>query len=347
MFKTRNSLIIGILLIFAMILAGCSADALMQTSEKMENMGKAGMGKAGEAVVDEAVTETEGFVAKNESYMNFYNPPYDPETGKANIVTFKTMKDDGCDGEQALRDLCASFVTRIGKATETSASDKAILEALAQPYPETGITYPGPVFRRFGDALDGSTTGGGILGMMTMLAYTYEFLDPSLVDSITGYNVPIPIRAYDTLPILNKAMSVASYILELVQYNKEHPQPAPEPEPSGTSFDYTSLLAIPESIAAHTGDRNYQTVGDKISVALIYDILDAVNSVFAEYKKTHLEDPTNEYSAVDYSEFGFKWIMKNCAGYIDRVVADVNAIGYINGTHIDAAGIIGSYVSGL
>ena len=345
----KGIVLIAAVLVVLAVMVGCSADALMQTSEKMENMGKAGMGKAGEAVVEEAVTETDGFVVKNESCFNYYNPPYDPETGKANIVTVKTMEDGGIDGEQALRDLCASFVTKIGKATETSASDKALLDALAKPYPETGATYGGPVFRKFGDALAGSDTGSGILGMLLMLATMDGIeLPPDLVDNITNYNVPIPIQAFDTLPILNKSMLVASYILELVQYKKAHPEPTPEPEPSGgASFDYTSLLAIPESIAAHTGDRDYQTVGDKISVALLYDIMDAVSGVFADYKKTHLTDQTNEYSDVDYSEFDFKWIMKNCGGYIDRVVADVNAIGYINGTHIDAASIIGSYVSQL
>ena len=352
----REIVLIAAAFLVLAVMVGCSADALMQTSEKMENMGKAGMGKAGEAVVEEAVTETDGFVAKDESYLKFYSPLYDivvdEETGqereKANIVTVKTMVDDEFDGEQALRDLCASFVTKIGKATETSASDKALLDALAKPYPETGVTYGRPIFRKFGDALAASDTGSGILGMLVMLATMDGIeLPPGLVDNITNYNVPIPIQAYDTLPILNKVMVVASHILSLVQYNKDHPQPTPEPTPSGATFDYTSLLAIPEGIAAHTGDRTYQTVGDKISVALLYDILDAANSVFVEYENTHRTDPNDQYSQVDFSEFGFKWIMKNCSGYIDRVIADLNAIGYINGTHIDAASIIGSYVSQL
>ena len=352
----RGIVLIAAAFVVLAVMVGCSADALMQTSEKMENMGKAGMGKAGEAVVEEAVTETDGFVVKNESYLKYYNPLYDivvdEETGlqkeKANIVTVKTTADDEFDGEQALRDLCASFVTKIGKATETSASDKALLDALAKPYPETGVTYGRPIFRKFGDALAGSETGSGILSMLLMLATMDGIeLPPNLVNDITNYVVPIPIQAYDTLPILNKTMLVASYILELTQYNKEHPKPTPEPGPSGATFDFSSLLAIPESIAAHTGDRSYQTIGDKISVALLYDILDAVSGVFAEYKKTHLTDPANQYSEVDYSEFGFEWIMKNCESYIDRVVADLNAIGYVNGTHVDAASIIGSYVSQL
>lgn len=346
--------LIAAMLVILAVFVGCSPDSLMETSGKMENMSRAGMGKAGEAVVEEAVAETDGFVEKNESYLSYYDPLYiivvDEETGLekeiANIVTVKTVSDSGFDGNQALRELCASFVSKIGKATETSASDKALLDALAKPYPETGTTYGRPVFRRFGDALAASETGSGILGLLAMMA-TMDGVEmpPDLIDNITNYIVPIPIQAYDTLPILNETMLTASYILELVTYNKAHPKP--EPEPSGATFDTTSLLEIPESIAAHTGDREYQTVGDKICVALLYDILDAVNGVFGDYKKTHLTDPTNEYSDVDYSEFEFQWIMKNCGGYIDRVVADVNAIGYINGTHIDAASIIGSYLSQL
>ena len=338
------------------LLAGCSADALMQTSEKMEGMGKAGMGKAGETFVEAAVTETDGFVAKNESYLNYSDPLFDvvvdeitgQEMEKAKLVTVKTVGSDEFDGDKALRELCASFVSKVGKATETSASDKALREALDKPYPETGKTYGRPIFRKFGDALSGSETGSGIIGLLTMMM-TMEGvkLDPNLVSNITGYIVPIPIQAYDTLPILNKTLPMAAHILQLVQYNKAHPKPEPEPSGSGATFDFKSLLSIPEGIAKHTGDRKYQTVGDKISVALLYDILDAADNVFKNYENTHRKDPENPNSDVDFADFGFQWIMKNCGSYVDRVVADVNAIGYINGTHIDAAGIIGSYLSQL
>ena len=354
--KIKGIGLIVIALAMIGLLAGCSADALIKTSESMEGMGKAGMGKAGETFVEAAVTETDGFVSKNESYLNYSDPLFDvvvdeitgQEMEKAKLVTVKTVGSDEFDGDKALRELCASFVSKVGKATETSASDKALREALDKPYQEPGKTYGRPIFRKFGDALAGSETGSGIIGLLTMMMTMDGIkLDPNLVSNITNYIVPIPIQAYDTLPILNRTLSLAGHILQLVQYNKAHPKPEPEPSGSGATFDFKSLLSIPDGIAKHTGDRKYQTVGDKISVALLYDILDAVDNVFRNYESTHLTDPENPNSDVDFSDFGFQWIMKNCGSYVDRVVSDVNAIGYINGTHIDAAGIIGSYLSQL
>ena len=350
MHKTRNHLILCILLVSALFLAGCSADDLQKTGESMGNIGKAGIGNAGESLVSDAVETVDAFVSNYEFCIRYYDPLFviDEEKEKAQAMLLKNEKDDGYDGAKGLRELAASVVSQIGKATETSSSDKALREALAKPYSEPGVTYGRPVFRRFGDALEGSLTGSGIVSMLAMLATMGGVnLPPGLVENITGYIVPIPTQAYDVLPLLeNKAMVLASYIMELVQYNKDHPKPTPEPEP-GTPFDFSTLLSIPEGIAANTGDRKYQTVGDKISFALLYDIFDVAESVFVDYRKTHLVDPNDENSDVDYAEFGFDWIMKNCSRYIDRVVADVNTIGYINGTHIDAAGIIGSYVSGL
>ena len=341
--KGKGIGIIILVLALMAFLVGCSADALQKSGESMGNIGKkAGMGKAGESLVNEAVESIDAFVANYEYCFKFYEPIFNE--GKASSVTVKNEKSDGYDGEKALRELAASIVSEIAKATESSASDKAIKEALAKPYPETGITYAGQVFRKLGDALSGSLTGSGVLSMMAMLATMDGInLPEGLFENIQKYVVPIPIRAHDLLQILeNQIYPLASHILELVMYNKAHPKPEPEPKPSG-SVDTAALLAIPESIAANTGDRTYQTVGDKICVALLFDVTAAANAVFKNYEETH-KDPNDD---VDYSEFGFEWIIANCGGLLDRVVADINTIGYINGTHIDAAGIIGSYVSSL
>lgn len=336
------------LLVSAVLFVGCSADDLQKTGESMGNIGKAGMGTAGETLVNDAVETVEAFIANYEYCFRYHDPLFvvEDETEKADSMPLKTEDGEGYDGAKGLRELAASVVAEIGKATQTSTSDKALRDALAKPYPESGKTYGRPVFRKFGDALNGSLTGSGIVSMMAMLATLDGIqLPEGLMENITNYIVPIPIQAYDTLPILDKALGLAGNIIQLVQYNKEHTKP--EPSPGGDGFDYSVLLAIPEGIESHTGDRKTQTIGDKISIALLYDVMDAANTVFADYNSSHHVDPENEYSAVDYSEFGFKWIMANCGALLDRAVADINTIGYINGTHINAAGIIGSYVSGL
>lgn len=340
---------IGIVILALALLAfvvSCSADDLQKTGESMGSIGKAGMGTAGENLVSDAVETVEAFVANYEFCFRYYDPLYviEDERERAQSMPVKTESGDGYDGEKGLINLSASIVSAIGKATQTSTSDKALRDALAKPYPETGKTYGRPVFRKFGDALNGSLTGSGIIDAIAFFATLDGIqLPEGLMENISNCIVPIPIQAYDTLPILDKSLSLASHIIMLVQYNKEHPQPTPPSPSEGGSVDTNLLLAIPESIAAHTGDRTYQTVGDKITYALLYDVVISADDIFSKYEETHKD----ENDDVDYSEFGFKWIMANCGALLDRVVADITTIGYINGTHIDAAGIIGSYVSSL
>ena len=320
-------------LVLIAILAGCSADALVKNSQAMESMKNAGMGTAGEAVVDQAVSEVNSFISGSEECMKWPEQVI-TEDGKGEMNILKTEESDGFAGEENYIAVVRAAVSAINKAAETGTSDSRLREALSAPYPETGKTHEGQVFRKFGDALDNSAGFTGALDAIPFLLPDPE-KGMEVVDSIKNYEVPIPIQCFDIIPILMKAMSRLDKIIDIVEYKPENP-PAEKPK-----FDASQLEALPGQIAANTGERTYQTVGDKISVGILYDIVDAADKSLGRFNEAN----TGEDSKVNYGNFSFDWVLKNCSDQIDRIVSDLNAIAYINGIHIDAAGIIGSYVS--
>ena len=335
----RNRLVVVLLSVFlAALLAGCSADALQKSSGNMEKLGKAGLGTAGESVVNEAAELVDGFVKAYEDCLVWEEELY--ADGKAKQATFKTG--DSISGEKNMIDLVASVVRSFQKATEAGASDKALRDALSAEY--TGITAKkadsedGKTYRKFGDLLEHSVLGYNLLQTLMILPLmdpTIQ-LDATVIDKIKDYDVPIPLQSYDIGPLLFKAGNLALSNTKLITYIKEKSQEG------GSTFDVSALAYIPEGIAANTGDRAYQTVGDKITACLLYDIVDVFDTILNAYKSTHAIENSSD---INYEELGFEWVLKNCSDQIDRAIADLNAIAYINGIHIDAAGLIGTYVS--
>lgn len=332
----RNRLcIVFTLILLAALLAGCSADALQKSSGSMESLGNAGFGTAGGALVDESAVLVGRFIADYEECFTWEDPPYSSENGKAGSVLFKDSAD--FKGEDAARRIAASLVKSIRKAVQTKASDEALRQAISAKYPETGKSYDetyGVTYRKFGEALEGSVFGSNFLSTLSLLPLMYPDmqLDPQVMEKVRNYEVPIPLQAYDLIPMLTKAMTLVLTNMDLITFIKNQESSG---QPGASAFDITELAYITEGIAAHTGDRTYQTVGDKMTVCLLNDIIDVFASVLKTYNETH----------TDYEELGFEWVLKACPDQIDRAVSDLNTIAYINGIHIDIAGLIGTYVS--
>ena len=319
------------LILLVALLAGCSAEALQKSSGNMEKLGKAGLGTAGESVVNEAVELLNGFIEKYEACFQWNSPNYNND-GKADMSIFLTGE---VNGEKELEKLSASVVKAILKAAETGASDKAMREALSMKYPETGKAYHPQYYVTYGNF--GEVLNGSVIGVTVLAALPMFLSDPlagqALIAKVQAYDVPIPLAAYDIVPMLGKTMNMALAHMNLITYINNKEQEA-------SPFDVSTLAYIPEGIAANTGDRTYQTVGDKVTMGLLYDIVILFDELITDY-----ENKNTVESTVDYSKLSFEWVLKNCSDQIDRAIADLNTISYINGIHIDAAGLIGTYVS--
>ena len=96
------------------------------------------------------------------------------------------------------------------------------------------------------------------------------------------------------------------------------------------------LKRIPERISQYVGDRTYQTVGDKLAVCLIYDVLDAVNVVLDTYVAQH----PDEEMFKEYADLNYKWVLANCGAQLDRVMSDLTLFAYIYDIRLDVAGLV-------
>lgn len=105
----------------------------------------------------------------------------------------------------------------------------------------------------------------------------------------------------------------------------------------GTNPAIQELAAIPDKISQYVGNRTYQTVGDKLAVCLIYDVLDAVKVCLDRYVQMHPDEELFK----EYADLTYKWVLANCGAQLDRVMADLTLLAYIYDIRLDVAGIVG------
>ena len=330
---SRSKISIFIILIaVALILVGCSADALQNAD--MGRLQNAGLGNAGSRLVDQAAESVGGFITSYESCFDWNPEPFKEEEGKklarANISVLTLSEDSSSiDGRARIAEAVREVVYGILKALETSSSDKEIREALLQPY--TGVLDGGPVYRTMGGVV------GGIIGEDTrdtieMLVTMFNEEAGAGVDRVLSYSIPLPTSSYDFLILLDKAMEIVidnvPLVLKLMNFDTL------VAEDSGSKALSSSYLKyIPEGIESDVGTRSYQTVGDKIAFAIIYDIFDALDLIFDRFRE--------EFSD-DISSFSPGWIVKNTADQFDRLISNIFVLGYIYGIHIEYAGLVGN-----
>ena len=333
---SRSKISIFIILIaVALILVGCSADALQNAD--MGRLQNAGLGKAGNRLVDEATASIDGFVESYESCFGWNEEPFKEEGGKKlayiNIPVATITAEDplSFDGNERITESVSKVVSAILKALETSASDEDIRYALLQPY--EGVLVGGDVYRTMGGVV-GGIVGDEVRDTIEMLVTMFNEEAGAGVDRVLSYSIPIPTYSYDFLILLDKALEIVTdnvpLVLKLLNFD---PLIAEDTGSKALSASY--LQYIPDGIESDVGDRDYQTVGDKIAFAIIYDIFDALYEIFRGF---------NELFSDDADAFTPGWIVKNTADQFDRLISDFTVLGYIYGVHIEYAGFVGDMI---
>lgn len=327
-----------ILLVTALLLAGCSADDLQKASSSIGRLDGAGLGNAGNEVVKEASDTINSFIDNYEKCFSWYDPVFVIEEGTGNklatgfdIISDTEEDPDDFDGNARMIDLTRDAVSLILKAEESKASDKDLREALSARY--DGDLKEGPVFRKVDDAVSG-IYGTDPLQLLGIVLQSFTENAEERMNQIRQYPIPMPFSSYDMLIVMSKGLLLmlrnAQFIdtmLGLYRQNKT--------EGGKAVFNVGSLKYIPANIEASVGDRKYQTVGDKLAIAIIYDMMDALGTVCSRFS-----DNNQETLRID-------WILSNNGDQIDRVTSDLLAIAYIYDFHIDTAGFIGEFMAGL
>ena len=120
-------------------------------------------------------------------------------------------------------------------------------------------------------------------------------------------------------------------------------------EGGGKKINMDILRRFQHDIVTSVGERNYQTVGDKIAVGIVYSLLSKVLDMNAAYKdpKYDSDDPAKKryyYACEEGHKYDLfiDFILTETEGKskLDGILGSLDAIGYIYGAKIDLAGLV-------
>lgn len=304
-----------------------------------------------------------------------------------------TAAGDDFDGDPRLIALMHVLSADIQSARNTGRSDKPIRDALDARY--DGSHSYAPAFKKFGgiidswqqlsDLIDNAYT---IMEWADILNLIFENptvesvtnLVRATIDSVRNFDLLIPVQAHDFFMVLDKAINLVQNHFMLGvnialgnyppsgggsggqggggQGGQSGGQGGGGGQSGGSSgFSINDLKYIYDGVVSYVGDRTYQTVGDKMAICLMYDVLDAAKSILDKYVEDNpdefkvLEDllaPDSELSVLDvlagigemYSDLDYKWVLMNSDSELDRVISDLTLITYIYDIRIDIPGLI-------
>ena len=331
-----------ILLVSAALLVSCSADDLQKMNSSLGRLDNAGLGTAGDTAVKEASDTINSFVEDFENCFSWYDPVFveEEETGRKLATGFDIIKDteedpDDFDGNARIVSLARDAVRLILKAKESKASDKALREALSARY--DGDLKEGPVFRKVEDAVTGFN-GSDPTQLLGFVLQNFSENAEERMNQIRQYPIPMPFSTYDMLILMDKGLmlmfrNVQFFSTMLGLYKQDNSDEGKAVSRASLNLDV--IKYIPAGIASSVGEREYQTVGDKIAIAIIYDMMDALGTVC-----TRFSDDNQEALNLD-------WILKNNGDQIDRITSNLYAIAYIYDFRIDVAGFLQEFMAGL
>jgi uncharacterized membrane protein YgcG len=321
------------------------------------------------------------FEPEDESNENPGSASVDPSLFSGKTFVLKSTKNtDDFDGDPRLIALTKALVTDIQKAKATGLSDKPIRAVLDSRY--EGYAYSGyEAYRKFGGILDSWKEMSELLENLDVLLDWVNIINMlaespviesttakvrSIIDATREFDMVIPVQTHDVFMIVDKVKDIVFNHYELgLRIALEKLDDALEEgggqsggggQSSGGSqgggssskFNINDLRYIYDGIVAYVGGRTYQTLGDKISICLIYDVLDAAKSILDTYRENNPDDfPEAEESKEDdeaykrwYSHLDYKWVLTNCESDLDRVISDLTMITYIYDIRIDIPGLV-------
>ncbi|MBP5162056.1 MAG: hypothetical protein ILP16_03670 [Spirochaetales bacterium] len=332
MSRFKLGIIAAFLVVALCLFVGCSADALMRTGKTLGKLGSAGFGNAGDEHVAFAVDSVKGFVERYEDTLDWsaVHRTVDPE-GKEHFDDFAFLKfKGGSEGIPSFSNLMSETISAIIKAKETGASDselRAALDARYEGYADEWFAY-----KVLGPALDAS-------GIGVLLAV----LPGASADAVKNVSMPFITNSGEYQVIINRAindiaMTHLSDVMSLVTFYRNGG--------SGggggggeSKFKIEDLKYIPERMNEYVGDRTYVTVGDKITACMAIDIVNTVYDVFLRFITEFPCDPDGQ--GKNFENLNAEWVLGKCGTELDRVMADLEALGYIYDFNLDVAGLAG------
>jgi len=351
----RKSLIVITALVVLAVLAGCNADQVANFGRGMEKMSDAGLGSKRKEPMNKAVDAVKSYLAESESYFAWPGEEIVSTSEKDLSVPFTTE-----DGAEQFVNTVDETVKLILAAKDSSAKNTELQKALNQRI--NGKTanaktsknifdivkrYSNPddiisvIIGNFLDALKDEDGNFSAESAKTTFTGLFSSVGDKTVDTIIKifeYNLPMPITTYEFDIIFNLLLSKAQDLLEVFNTISAS---SGSGDANKRSLNLQAIKQLQEDIAKSVGDRNYETVGDKLTFNIVYSLLNSLAEVNEGYKLTDAYlNSTKKYEGfMDY-------LLGSEKGKVlfDTVLNDLEAIAYIYGVKFDMAGLVAGMI---
>jgi hypothetical protein len=341
--KRRNIMILVLAAALTVcLLAGCSADALMGTGKALGNLRYATADKGGDTHVEDATRTVGGFVERYETLLDW--DKWAADGGKRYIDTEGQEKVEGqlniksdLESRKKYNDLLTELATNIIAAKESSSSDAALKAALNTLYKD----YDGVKQTYKGKAIDWNNHTGmrQVINVVPTVSAVIGMVLPPGSEAITklyAYSSPFPIQGSELCFIVSEvyqtvSTKMTSFLFDFITFVT---QPSGG---GGSKVKLEDFKYILDNISASVGDRKDVTVGDKITMCMLEDIINLTLDGLIRYANTHTEGS----GADRFKDLNAEWVLANCSDSIDRIYAELEVIGYIYDCNIDLAGLAG------
>ena len=356
----KKSLILISALVVLAILVGCNADQISGFGKSMEKMGDMGLGQRRKEPMNEAIENVKTFIAESEKSFN--DPPSQGQAFGPHVDGYPDSFDDYLSfidttempKEKSVKhyiDTVDQTVSYLLAAKDSSAGSKALRTALNARY--TGLTKDVAAYKNLHAGLSHESALGSILRQVDLsvpenrnnvVMLLHFILKTDIgpqelstiengINTLKTTNLPFPVQASDYSLMVGQLFPQLKSIIEAIKSSSSG-------SGSGESkFDKTALLNFQKDIATSVGDRDYQTVGDKIAVGIVYSLMSTIVDINNGYILT--PDYINAADDHKYDKF-FEYLLTNGKGleYLDKMLNYLDAISYVYDVKLDMTGLV-------
>lgn len=355
----KKSLILVSTIVVLAILVGCNADQISGFGKGLEKVGDLGLGQRRTEPMKAAVENVKTFIADTEK--NFVLNPKEeatpPKEGYPDYYDAALVFKGDSDAEKKeniknYRNAINQVVKTLLAAKDSSARSKALKDALNARY--EGLTSEVTAYKNLHAGLAAEKILGYILRhidlsisdnrenvvMLLHFAMGIDVKNDDLAAIEKGVNtlktteLPFPVQSSDYSLMVGKLFEQIKTIVTVVRESS-----AGGSESGGSKIDKTALINFQKDIATSVGSRDYQTVGDKISVGIVYEMMSTIIDIDNEYQLS--PEYTQAEVGHKYDKF-FEFVFENNKGldYVDKMLNCLDAISYIYDVKLDMTGLV-------
>ncbi len=335
----KSIILLCAVLILALVI-GCSADSIASLGKGLGKLSDATLVPRNPYYVQKATENVEAFIEESEKAFT-WKDPFDPET-KDGYLRFKSD-----EMKVFYRETVDETVNLLLSARDSSASDKALRNALDAKY--EGLSYgKSKAQKELFEVLIRDETVGDLIAhladddkranLIMLLAFwgirvNGEQLKSikDVADALKTATLPMPLQESDYYTMFTSR--VISQIRSIANIIKSNSGSDPGNKPK---LDMSVFTTFQNDMKKYVGDRDHQTVGDKIAVGIIFCIMDMMIEVKDAFEATYTPPATPDYTLF----FDYVFEHAEAKAKLDKILTYFDAMSYIYNSKLDIAGLV-------